>query len=247
MSLEKTEEAVGDLKEPNDSVSYLTFFRGSTLDGDTPPSLAPGEYDSPRRSQVASDLAHAAEGNDPFDTSSPSWTFGGHLAASLQSEDETRKRSPSAEMSVLFDNLCIVGAGSGATYQDNVGEIARTPLKIVHALLSRKKDPEKTILHGIDGIVHAGEMLLVLGRPGSGCSTLLKNLAGFSEGYVRVEGDIKYNGVDISIMKRRFRAEVAYNAEGSFTSIFCGCALLTALSGGTFSTSHSRSNIKLCR
>jgi ATP-binding cassette subfamily G (WHITE) protein 2 (SNQ2) len=57
-------------------------------------------------------------------------------------------------------------------------------------------------------------MLLVLGRPGGGCSTLLKNLAGFHEGYVRYEGDIKYNGVDIKIIKNRFRADVVYNAEG---------------------------------
>ena len=71
-------------------------------------------------------------------------------------------------------------------------------------------------------MVRAGEMLLVLGRPGSGCSTLLKNLAGFSEGYVRVEGNIKYNGVDLDIIKRRFRADVVYNAEGTFTDSFPG-------------------------
>jgi energy-coupling factor transporter ATP-binding protein EcfA2 len=80
-------------------------------------------------------------------------------------------------MSVLFDNLRVVGARSGATYQNNVGDIALTPLKIIQGLFLRRKDPEKTILHGIDGVVHVGEMLLVLGRPGSGCSTLLKNLA----------------------------------------------------------------------
>lgn len=34
-----------------------------------------------------------------------------------------------------------------------------------------------TTLYGIDGLVEKREMLLVLGRPGSGCSTLLKTLA----------------------------------------------------------------------
>lgn len=214
MSLEKAEKAVGALKGANDSASYLPSVRGSTLGGDIAPSLVLGDPKMPSRPQLTTDLSYDPEGNDPFDTTSPSWTFGGHLAASLQSGDAVRKRSPSAEMSVLFDNLRVVGAGSGATYQNNVGDIARTPLKIIQGLFSRRKDPEKTILHGIDGVVHAGEMLLVLGRPGSGCSTLLKNLAGFSEGYVRVEGDIKYNGVDVDIIKRRFRADVVYNAEG---------------------------------
>jgi ABC-type multidrug transport system fused ATPase/permease subunit len=179
------------------------------------PSLVPGGDSTSTQPYMTIDMPDECEEKDPFDTTSSEWTYGGHLAASLRSEDNTRKRPQSAETSVLFDNLRIIGAGSGATYQDSVGETALGPVKLVQSLLSRKKDPEKTILHGIDGVVRAGEMLLVLGRPGSGCSTLLKNLAGFNEGYVRYEGEVKYNGVDVDIIKRRFRADVAYNAEGS--------------------------------
>jgi len=111
--------------------------------------------------------------------------------------------------------------------------------------LFETKDPEKTILHGIDGVVHAGEMLLVLRRPGSGCSTL-KNLAGFSEDYIRVEGDIKYNSVDINIIKHRFRADVVYNAEGLLHWIIFWVIPLTSHSGGTLSASYSRPDIKIC-
>jgi len=214
MSLEKAEETMGALRESNNSSSYLPSMRGSTLDGDTHPRLVPGEYEMPALPQVVTEPSYVIEGNDPFDTNSPSWTFGAHLAASIESRDDTRKRPLSAEMSVLFNNLRVVGAGSGATYQESVGETARTPVKIVQRILSRRKDPEKMILHGVDGVVRAGEMLLVLGRPGCGCSTLLKNLAGFSEGYIRVEGDVKYNGVDVDIIKHCFRGDVAYNAEG---------------------------------
>jgi len=163
MSLENAEKAAGALKGSNDSSSYLPSMRGSALGGDIAPSLVPGDHQMPSRPQLTTDLSYDPEGSDPFDTTSPSWTFGGHLAASLQSGDAVKKRSPSAEMFVLFDNLRVVGAGSGATYQNNVGDIARTPLKIIQGLFSRRKDPEKTILHGIDGVIHAGEMLLVLG------------------------------------------------------------------------------------
>jgi len=93
---------------------------------------------------------------------------------------------------------------------------------IVKSLFSKRKDLEKTILHGIDGIVRAREMLLVLGQPGSGCSTLFKNLARFSKGYVQVKGDIKYNSVDVDIIKRLFCADMAYNAEGLFTRCSLG-------------------------
>jgi ABC-type multidrug transport system ATPase subunit len=82
-------------------------------------------------------------------------------------------------------------------------------------------------------------MLLVLGRPGSGCSTLLKNLAGFSEGYIRVEGGVKYNGVDVDIIKHRFRADVAYNAEGLFHCLRFRYIPLTRYSGGKLPTSYS--------
>ena len=47
-------------------------------------------------------------------------------------------------------------------------------------------------------------MLLGLGRPGSGCSTFIKALAGFTEGYRRWDGSVRYNGVDVSIVNERF-------------------------------------------
>lgn len=48
----------------------------------------------------------------------------------------------------------------------------------------REKPALKTILESSSGCVRPGEMLLVLGRPGSGCTTLLKMLANKRKGYV---------------------------------------------------------------
>jgi ATP-binding cassette subfamily G (WHITE) protein 2 (PDR) len=48
------------------------------------------------------------------------------------------------------------------------------------------------ILKGIEAVVEPGEMLLVLGRPGSGCSTLLKTLAGQTHGF-NVDSGSKFN------------------------------------------------------
>ena len=39
------------------------------------------------------------------------------------------------------------------------------------------------ILRNFEGLVKSGEMLVVLGRPGSGCSTLLKTIAGETSGF----------------------------------------------------------------
>ncbi|KAF8904005.1 ABC-2 type transporter-domain-containing protein [Mucidula mucida] len=51
------------------------------------------------------------------------------------------------------------------------------------------------ILRDFEGLVKAGEMLVVLGRPGSGCTTLLKSIAGETHGfYVEQDAHINYQG-----------------------------------------------------
>lgn len=58
------------------------------------------------------------------------------------------------------------------------------------------KSPEKTILNEFEGVLKTGEMLIVLGRPGSGCSTLLKTLMGELSGLdMKEQSEIHYNGM----------------------------------------------------
>lgn len=52
-----------------------------------------------------------------------------------------------------------------------------------------------------------GEMLLVLGRPGSGCSTFLKVISNQRSGYKSVDGDIRYGGTAAKEMARKYRSE----------------------------------------
>jgi len=56
-------------------------------------------------------------------------------------------------------------------------------------------------------------MMLVLGRPGSGCSTFLKAMANNRESYAAVEGEVSYGGIPADKQKKRFRGEVNYNPE----------------------------------
>jgi ATP-binding cassette subfamily G (WHITE) protein 2 (PDR) len=57
------------------------------------------------------------------------------------------------------------------------------------------RGPEKTILNKFEGVLRSGELLVVLGRPGSGCSTLLKTLTGELYGLNMDEKSvIHYNG-----------------------------------------------------
>ncbi|KAK5295317.1 ATP-binding cassette transporter snq2, partial [Cryomyces antarcticus] len=63
------------------------------------------------------------------------------------------------------------------------------------------------------GVVRDGEMMLVLGRPGSGCSTFLKAVSNNREGYAEVTGEVSYGGIPAVKQKKMYRGEVNYNPE----------------------------------
>lgn len=116
----------------------------------------------------------------------------------------------------LFRDVKVWGVDAGLTYQETVASQVTFLARFFYSLLSHKKSTKKVILHGIDGIVREGEMLLLLSRPGSGCSTLLKTLAGMTESFHGWSGVINFFGISINAIKKSYRGDVVYNAEGSF-------------------------------
>ena len=56
-------------------------------------------------------------------------------------------------------------------------------------------------------------MVLVLGRPGSGCSTFLKAIANQRAGYLSVDGTVEYAGVEATEFSKRYKGEIVYNQE----------------------------------
>ena len=63
-----------------------------------------------------------------------------------------------------------------------------------------------------------GEMCLVLGCPGSGCTTFLKTIANERDSYFGVNGDVRYAGIDNTEMNKHYKGEVVYNGEGRLCS-----------------------------
>jgi len=56
-------------------------------------------------------------------------------------------------------------------------------------------------------------MLLVLGRPGSGCSTFLKAVTNKRDAFARVDGEVTYGGIPALEQIKNYRGEVNYNEE----------------------------------
>ena len=89
---------------------------------------------------------------------------------------------------VVFRSLVVLGYGSDFTHQKTVGTMATSITRVLQNIRARRHPPMKTILYSMDGVVKEGEMLLVLGKPGSGATTLLKTIAGETRSYASVSG-----------------------------------------------------------
>ncbi|KAE8143941.1 ABC-2 type transporter-domain-containing protein [Aspergillus pseudotamarii] len=123
------------------------------------------------------------------------------------------ERHPRREAGVSFRNLSVHGYGSPTDYQKDVFNMVLQVGALFRAITGTGKQKIQ-ILRDFDGLVKSGEMLVVLGRPGSGCSTFLKTLAGEMNGiYMDDKSELNYQGIPAKQMRRQFRGEAIYNAE----------------------------------
>ncbi|KAF2092595.1 hypothetical protein NA57DRAFT_82150 [Rhizodiscina lignyota] len=150
--------------------------------------------------------------DDPvFDPSSKSfdiYKWAKKFIRELDEEEVKRKRA-----GIVFKGLNVSGSGSALNIQNTVGSLLMAPFHIGEFVNIGHK-PQKQILKDFDGVLKSGEMLVVLGRPGSGCSTLLKSMCGELHGLQVDDGStVHYNGITQKQMIKEFKGEVVYNQE----------------------------------
>lgn len=152
--------------------------------------------------------------DDPvLDPTSPEFDHYKWAQATVDAFDKTGVKPK--RQGVLFRNLSISGSGPALQYQQTVVTTLLAPFFMAgRAMQGKSRSQEKRILHSFDGVLKSGELLLVLGRPGSGCSTFLKTLCGHLEGLkMSKDSEMNYNGLDLEKMVKEYRGEVAYNQE----------------------------------
>lgn len=134
-----------------------------------------------------------------------------------RAEDGSEKR-----VGVIYKNLNVKGVESTSSFVRTVPDaIIGTFGPDLYKILSRyipalrfgRKPPTRTLINDFTGCVRDGEMMLVLGRPGSGCSTFLKAVSNNTESFAAVEGEISYGGIPADKQKQMYRGEVNYNPE----------------------------------
>ncbi|KAJ6145620.1 ABC multidrug transporter C [Penicillium chermesinum] len=120
---------------------------------------------------------------------------------------------PPRQAGVSFRNLSVHGYGTPTDYQKDVFNSLLQVGAIFRTLTGTGKNKIQ-ILRDFDGLVKSGEMLVVLGRPGSGCTTFLKTLAGEMNGIYKDEkSHMNYQGISDRQMNNQFRGEAIYTAE----------------------------------
>ncbi|KAI8933384.1 hypothetical protein NX059_009999 [Plenodomus lindquistii] len=123
----------------------------------------------------------------------------------MQGNDPAESR----KLGVTWNNLSVKVVPADALVQENFV----SQFNIAQRFRESRQKPElRKILDTSSGCVKPGEMLLVLGRPGSGCTTLLKLLANKRKGYAEIEGDIHY-GTLTSKEAEPYRGSIVINTE----------------------------------
>lgn len=141
---------------------------------------------------------------------------GGHL------ERRTTAGEPAKKVGVVFKNLTVQGVQTGASFVRTLPhavmgtfgpDLYNVICGFVPQLRVGKKPPIRDLISDFSGTVREGEMMLVLGRPGAGCSTFLKAIANDRGSFAGVHGEVSYGGLSAEEQNKRFRGEVNYNPE----------------------------------
>ncbi|KAH7134270.1 ABC-2 type transporter-domain-containing protein [Dactylonectria macrodidyma] len=122
---------------------------------------------------------------------------------------------------VIYEALTVKGVGNTTSFVRTLPDaILGTFGPDLYRLVSRffpslqfRKPPTRTLIHDFTGCVRNGEMMLVLGRPGAGCSTFLKAVTNNRASFAAVEGEVSYSGIPAEEQKKLYRGEVTYNDE----------------------------------
>lgn len=158
----------------------------------------------------------AGDSDPKLDPSSKEFDLGKWLQLRIQNMEGAGKSLKRA--GVAYKDLSVSGTGAAMRLQQTVGSFLMAPARLGEHISFGSKKP-KPILHRFDGLMKSGELLIVLGRPGSGCSTLLKTLTGELYGLdLGKESTIHYNGIPQKEMMKEFKGEATYNQEVSYPS-----------------------------
>ncbi|KAE8307579.1 hypothetical protein BDV41DRAFT_568955 [Aspergillus transmontanensis] len=190
-----------EAESPSDSVSSPRVF----LSHDDEDAIA----------EIRRTLTEISHRNSEQGYPEPHSSFDKFLEAELQAG---RKKS---NLGVCFQSLSTWGDGEEHTDVKTLGTALWRTLTFqdvyewtIQPWLSRKEPQSgRPLIRNFSGAVRSGEIMLVLGRPGAGCSTFLRTIAGHHSSFLGVTGSLDYSGLSLEEVKNHYRGQVAYVPE----------------------------------
>ncbi|EGW30589.1 ATP dependent transporter multidrug resistance [Spathaspora passalidarum NRRL Y-27907] len=142
---------------------------------------------------------------------------------------------------ITIRDLNVYGIDESFAVVPTALDILKGPVGAVQGIMAKIRTPNRNLLHNLNGFARPGEMVLVLGRPGAGCTTFLKAISGTDfDLYKGVEGEVLYDGIHQSEMLKSFKNDLIYNPE-----LDCHFPHLTVDQTLTFALSCKTPNLRI--
>lgn len=155
----------------------------------------------------------AAEAESVLDPLGPNFNARAWVRALMSARKEDTA-NPGRKAGIAFKDLCVEGDAVDSGYQKSVSTVVYNAFSELGRLFGIGRPAQFQILQNLEGVVNAGEMLVVLGPPGSGCSTFLKTISGETHGFkVAKSSNLNYQGITAQEMSTRYKGEAIYTAE----------------------------------
>ena len=172
-------------------------------------------YDIPLRDEDGNLVTEDDKYNPKLDPNSPD--FNAHYwmknLQKLKSSDPDYYKI--STLGLVYKDLSCVGESSDVMYQTTfLSILQKFGEDFIKKLKPTKPEDMFTILKPMDGILKPGSLNVVLGKPGSGCTTLLKTIAASTYGFkVTKDSFMSYDGLNPKDIHRHYRGDVVYQAE----------------------------------
>ncbi|KAI7867468.1 ABC-2 type transporter-domain-containing protein [Mucor mucedo] len=129
------------------------------------------------------------------------------------SNDQRQAGHQPKHLGVIWKNLSVEGVGAEAHTIPTVTSGIIKNLQFWKLFGFGTKKSVKIILKDLSGFCKDGEMLLLLGRPGAGCTTLLKIISNMRSSFTDIQGTVNYGGFDQKHFASKFHGQTCYNSE----------------------------------
>lgn len=102
---------------------------------------------------------------------------------------------------------------------------AKSAFGLLEPITNRMHRPSsRPILRDFSAAIQPGEMILVIGKPGSGCTTFLKTLAGMWDEYKDVQGGLTLGGQPMKSVVENSPQDIVFCGKWTFTSPKTKCS-----------------------